>query len=111
MIEIQVFGIRDEAPTGMGMCSCGGACGSGSEKTMGEMYEELESFLVQSDLGAEVHVQFLDVLDDNLSGYDTAHTMFKNGFALPLVAVKGVVRFSGGINTTMVYDEVKKAMV
>ena len=39
-----------------------------------------------------------------------AHMMFKNGFALPLVAIKGVVRFSGGINKTMVYDEVKKAM-
>ena len=110
MIGIEVFGIRDEAP--VGKCSCGGTCGgSASNKTMGEMYEELESFLVQSDLGAEVQVQFLDVLDDDLSGHDTAHTMFKNGFALPLVAVKGVVRFSGGINTTMVYDEVKKAMV
>lgn len=111
MIEIQVFGIRDEAPAGMGTCSCGGACGSSSEKTMGEMYEELESFLGQSDLGAEVQVQFLDVLDDDLSGYDTPHTMFKNGFALPLVAIKGVVRFYGGISKTMVYDEVKKMMV
>jgi len=42
MIGIEVFGIRDEAP--VGMCSCGGACGSNSEKTMGEMYEDLVCF-------------------------------------------------------------------
>ena len=56
MVEIQVFGIRDEAPAGMGKCSCGGACGSSSEKTMGEMYAELQTFLAQSDLSAEVQV-------------------------------------------------------
>ena len=106
MTEIQVFGIRDEAHASR--CSCG--CGSSPVKTMGEIYEELESFLVQSDVGAEVQVQFLDVLDDDLKGHDTAHKMFKNGFTLPLVAIKGVVRFSGGINNTMVYDEVKKMM-
>ncbi|MDR3600446.1 MAG: hypothetical protein P4L49_08220 [Desulfosporosinus sp.] len=109
MIGVEVFGIRDELPPSK--CSCGGTCGgSASNKTMGEMYEELKRFLVQSDLGAEVQVQFLDVLDDDLSGHDAAHMMFKNGLALPLVAVKGIVLFSGGINTTMVYDEVKKAL-
>ncbi|MDR3584224.1 MAG: hypothetical protein P4L59_02730 [Desulfosporosinus sp.] len=106
MIDIEVFGIRDEAQASK--CSCG--CGSSPVKTMGEMYEELESFLAQSDVSAEVKVQFFDVLDDDLNSHDTAHKMFKNGFALPLVAIKGVVRFSGGINNTMVYDEVKKVV-
>jgi len=39
MVQVDVFGIREETPTGT--CSCGGACGSAKEKTMGEMYEDL----------------------------------------------------------------------
>ena len=106
MIQVEVFGIRDEAPAGK--CSCGGACGSTTEKTMGEMYEDLVQFCQEGDLAADVQLQFIDVFEDDLKGYDTAHTMFKNGFALPLVAVNGVVRLYGGISHSMVYDEVRK---
>jgi len=109
MIGIEVFGIRDEEPAGI--CSCGGSCGSSSEKTMGEMCDELKRFLRQSDLANEVEVQFLDVLEDDLSGYDTAHMMFKTGYALPLVAIKGKVCFYGGISNSMVYAEIRKMIV
>jgi len=34
--------------------------------------------------------------------------MFKNGFALPLVAVNWVVRFYGGFSNSMIYDEARK---
>jgi len=107
MIQVDVFGIRDEAPLG-GSCSCGGDCGSVSEKTMGEMYEDLLRFFQESDLGTNIQLKFIDVFEDDLKGYDTPHTMFKNGFALPLVAVNGVVRFYGGISNSRIYDEVRK---
>ncbi|MCO5386933.1 MAG: hypothetical protein M0T74_07085 [Desulfitobacterium hafniense] len=106
MIRVDVFGIREEAPSGS--CSCGGACGSVPEKTMGEMYEDLLRFLQESDLGSNIQLKFIDVFEDDLKGYDTPHTMFKNGFALPLVAVNGVVRFYGGISNSRIYDEVRK---
>ena len=106
MVQVDVFGIREEASSGT--CSCGGTCGSDTEKTMGEMYEDLVKFCQESDLVANVQLQFIDVFEDDLKGYDTAHTMFKNGFALPLVAVNGVVRFYGGISHSMIYDEVRK---
>jgi len=106
MVHVDVFGIREEAPSGK--CSCGGTCGSEMEKTMGVMYEDLVRFCQESDLGAEVELQFIDVFEDDLKGYDTAHTMFKNGFALPLVAVNGVVRLYGGISHSKIYDEVRK---
>lgn len=106
MVQVDVFGIREEAPAGA--CSCGGACASTAEKTMGEMYEELVQFFQESALVAEVRCKFIDLFEDDLKGYDSAHTMFKNGFALPLVAVNGVVRFYGGINHSMIYDEVQK---
>ncbi|WP_207652402.1 hypothetical protein [Desulfosporosinus sp. FKB] len=106
MVQVDVFGIREEAPSGT--CSCGGACGSTTEKTMGEMFEDLVRFCQESDLASNIKLRFIDVFEDDLKGYDTAHTMFKNGFALPLVAVNGVVRFYGGISHSRVYDEVKK---
>lgn len=106
MVQVDVFGIRDEAPAGS--CSCGGACGSQSDKTMGEMFDELVRFLQVSDVAAGVQCKFIDVLEDDLRGYDTAHAMFKNGFSLPLVAVNGLVRFFGGLSNGMVYDEVRK---
>jgi len=105
MVQVDVFGIREEAPAGA--CSCGGACGSGTEKTMGEMFEDLVLYCKESDLASDVQLHFIDVFEDNLKIYDTAHTMFKNGFALPLVAVNGVVRFYGGISK--IYDEVRKS--
>ncbi|HBV87077.1 MAG TPA: hypothetical protein DEF42_10600 [Desulfosporosinus sp.] len=74
---------------------------------MGEMYEDLLRFFQESDLGSNIQFKFIDVFEDDLKGYDTPHTMFKNGFALPLVAVNGVVRFYGGISESRIYDEVK----
>ncbi|MHB8074966.1 hypothetical protein [Desulfosporosinus fructosivorans] len=106
MVQVDVFGIREEAPPSS--CSCGGACGSMTEKTMGEMYEELVRFFQESELAADVQLKFIDVFEDDLKGYDTAHTMFKNGFALPLVSVNGVVRLYGGISNSKIYDEVRK---
>lgn len=107
MVEVDVFGIREEAQAGS--CSCGGACGSETQKTMGEMFEDLVQFCKESGLDADVQLKFIDVFEDDLKGYDIPHTMFKNGFALPLVAVNGVVRFYGGISNSKIYDEVKKS--
>jgi len=109
MIEIEVFGIRDEEPAGI--CSCGGSCDSSHEKTMGEMFEELKRFLLHSDVAKEVQIRFLDVLEDDLSGYDTAHMMFKTGYALPMVAIKGKVCFYGGISDSMIYEEIRNMLV
>ena len=107
MVQVDVFGIREEAPAGA--CSCGGACTSTPEKTMGEMYEELVRFFQESDLATEVRLQFIDLFEDDLKAYDSAQIMFKNGFALPLVAVNGVVRLYGGISHSKIYEEVRKA--
>ncbi|GAB6156339.1 hypothetical protein JCM17380_50910 [Desulfosporosinus burensis] len=107
MVQVEVFGIREEAPANS--CSCGGACGSETKKTMGEMFENLVRFFQESDLAADVRLQFIDVFEDDLKGYDKPHTMFKNGFTLPLVAVNGVVRFYGGISNSKIYDEVRKS--
>lgn len=109
MIEIEVFGIRDEEPTGV--CSCGCSCGSSSQKTMGEMYEELKRFIVQSDLVEKVEVRFLDVLEDDLSGFDTAHMMFKSGYTLPLVAIEGKVCFNGSISNSKIYEKIRTMVV
>jgi hypothetical protein len=106
MVHVDVFGIREEAPSGT--CSCGGACGSGSEKTMGEMFEDLAQFCRDRGLASDVELQFIDVFEDDLTGYDTVHAMFKNGFSLPLVAVNGIVRFYGGISHSRIFDEVQK---
>ncbi|HWQ40875.1 MAG TPA: hypothetical protein VN456_02430 [Desulfosporosinus sp.] len=106
MVQVDVFGIREEAPNGA--CSCGGTCGSGTEKTMGEIYDGLVQFCQENDLGEKVRLQFIDLFEDDLTDYDTPHAMFKNGFALPLVAINGVVRFYGGISNSKIFDEVRK---
>lgn len=105
-VKITVFGIRDEAPAGT--CSCGGACGSGGDKAMGEMFAEMVAYLRENGLGDRAEAQFVDVLEDDLSQYGTAQVMFRNGFSLPLVDINGVVRFYGGISNAMVYQEAAK---
>ncbi len=69
MVHVDVFGIREEAPASS--CSCGGACGSVTEKPMGEMYEDLIRFFQESDLATDVGLHFIDVFEDDLKGYDT----------------------------------------
>ena len=106
-VEVVVFGIADEAPTGT--CSCGGACASKTDATMGDLSADLAAFLQKSSIGECVKARFVDVLDDDLNAYPKAQVLFRNGFALPFVMINGNVRFWGGINNDMVLEEVVKA--
>lgn len=98
--KIEVFGVRNQAAGGG--CSCSGGCGP--TVTMGEMYEEFETFMKSSELKDQVEVNFIDVFYDDLDEYKYIIDAMNKGFGLPLTSVNGELRFFGGISGTMVMD-------
>lgn len=84
-VEVVVFGIADEVPKGT--CSCGGACGSATDLTMRDLWDDLAGFLLKSSVSEYVKARFVDVLDEDLNAYLGAQVLFRNGFALPFVMI------------------------
>ncbi|MDT8900298.1 hypothetical protein [Anaeroselena agilis] len=108
-ITIEVFGLRNESVNGGGCCDGGcGPGGCGPAPTMGEMYQELVEFMEQSELKDKVALQFIDVMADNLDGYESVKKVLDKGLGLPVTAINGKAIFYGGLSVPKIYDEVKK---
>ena len=75
---------------------------------MGELFKDLVSFFNESEFGDQVELNFIDVFEDDLSDHDNAHTMYKMGFALPLVAINGKVSCNGGISNQSLLKQIIK---
>lgn len=105
-IKVEVFGIKDQSAGGG--CSCSGGCGP--VKTMWEMYDEFADFLSNSNVKDRIETKFIDVLMDDLDGYESVKNAMERGYSMPLTAINGKLKFYGGISNKMVYAEIKKAM-
>jgi hypothetical protein len=106
-IVVEVFGIKDQSSGGSSDCGCAGGC-CGPSKTMGKMYDEFVSFLSRSNLRQRIDIKFVDVLMDDMDRYDYAMEGMSHGYALPLTAINGNVKFYGGISHKMIYDALRK---
>jgi hypothetical protein len=106
-IIVEVFGIKDQPSGGNSDCGCSGGC-CGLSKTMGKMYDEFVSFLSRSNLRQRIDIKFVDVLMDDMDKYEYAMDGMNHGYALPLTAINGEVKFYGGISHKMIYDALRK---
>lgn len=103
-IKVQVFGVKSQAAGGA--CDCSGGCGP--SLTMGEMYSEFETYMKSSQVSDKVEMNFVDVFFDEMDEYKFVIDAMNKGFALPLTAVNGELKFYGGISGQMVEDLVQK---
>ncbi|MFH5836873.1 hypothetical protein ACHAL6_12445 [Proteiniclasticum sp. C24MP] len=99
-IIVEVFGVRNK--TAGGSCSCNGGCAPAV--TMGEMYNEFETFMKNSEMKDQVELQFIDVYYDDLDDYKYIIDAMNKGFGLPLTSVNGELKLFGGVSGPMVLD-------
>lgn len=75
---------------------------------MGEMFEDLTIFLGKSELKDMVDLRFIDVMEDNLDGYESVKKVLDKGLGLPVTAINGKAKFYGGLSIRKIYEEIKK---
>jgi hypothetical protein len=136
MIKVQIFGVDNWVVSGgcggcssksgsssdrCGGCSskeggCGGCgssdssggCGSKAPKAMGELFNELVSSIQSSDIKGCVELEFIDIRKINILDYDDIRYLYDEGYELPYCVIDGVVRYYGGILSSLIYKDVKE---
>lgn len=104
-VKVAVIGIKD-APAGGG---CGHGCGGcGPKKTMGEVYNELAMFLENSMVKDNIEMEFVDITQRDLKGYESADKAIEKGFAIPMTLINGAIKFTGEISRKAIFNEIKK---
>ncbi len=107
-IAIQIFGVRDEsiAESECGSAGCSSCSGCGASLTMGAMYQDLVEIMEMSDIKDRITLQFIDVIEDNLDGYESVKKLLDTDIALPVTAINGEPRFYGGLSVPMICEAV-----
>jgi disulfide oxidoreductase YuzD len=77
---------------------------------MGEAYNELAMFLENSMAKDKIEMEFVDITQRDLKGYEAADKAIEKGFAIPMTLINGVVKFTGEISRKTIYNEIKKIM-
>jgi len=111
-VEIEVYGIWDEAPAASS-CGCGGGgCGPGAAptQTMGEMFDSLRTSLDASDIKEQCSLRFIDVIKDTDPMVDEVRRLFETGYSLPLTALNGKWSFYGGISNDRFYVKIRELL-
>jgi len=75
---------------------------------MGELFEEFKNNMLKSDLGDRMEIVFIDMVDDDVSGYDYMKAIMEKGYKLPLTFVNQVPALAGELDTTKILRAAKK---
>jgi hypothetical protein len=106
VVEIEVYGIWDQAPA-VSSCGCGGGGCAAPTQTMGEMFESLRAELEASDIRDKCSLRFIDVLKDSDDQVNEVRHLAETGHALPLTSLNGKWAFYGGMSYDMFYLRIK----
>jgi len=108
-VEIEVYGIWDEAPAASS-CGCGGGGCATPTQTMGEMFDSLRTSLDASDIKEQCLLRFIDVIKDSDPMVDEVRRLFETGYSLPLTALNGKWSFYGGISNDLFYLKIRELL-
>lgn len=95
---------------GCGGCGSAGGCSSKTPKTMIKLYEELVASIKSSDINHCVELEFLDIRKINILDNDDIRTLYDMDYELPYCVIDGVVRYYGGISSSLIYKDIKELM-
>ncbi|ABR48002.1 hypothetical protein Amet_1832 [Alkaliphilus metalliredigens QYMF] len=73
-----------------------------------EMYDEVNQFLRNTDMKDKYEMAFIDVIEDDLSGYEKVKEMLDKGYQLPLTLVAGRAAFAGKVDNEKLYQILKR---
>lgn len=138
-IKVQVFGIKEQVinsgcgcGSGKNKSCCGkskdsqGSCKGGCNrserccsssigklsKTVGDAFEELETFINGSDVKNNTELEFIDLDKINLEEekFFRIKEIINRGFEPPITVVDDIIRYYGGISNTFVYKDIKELL-
>lgn len=75
---------------------------------MGELFEEFKSDMLKSDLGDRMEIDFIDLMDDDVSGHEYMKPILEKGYKLPLTFINQVPAFAGALDVTKIQRAAKK---
>lgn len=93
-----------------GCSSSKSECGSNEKKSVGDMFLELESFILASDIKDAVKLQFIELDKNKVGGNEEVEDVINRGFESPIVVIDGIVRYYGGISNLLVYNDIKELL-
>src|SRR5450756_2590214 len=99
-VEIEVYGIWDQAPAASS-CGCGGGGCATPTQTMGEMFDSLRTSLDASDIKERCSLRFIDVIKDSDPQVNHVRQLVETGYSLPLTALNGNWSFYGGMSKAL----------
>jgi hypothetical protein len=106
IVEIEVYGIWDEAPAASS-CGCGGGGCAAPTQTMGEMFDSLRTSLDASDIKEQCSLRFIDVIKDSDPEVGRVRELVETGYSLPLTALNGKWSFYGGISNDLFHRKIR----
>jgi hypothetical protein len=108
-VQIEVYGIWDEAPAASS-CGCGGGGCCAPSQTMGEMFDSLRTSLDASDVKGRCSLRFIDIIKDSDPEVNQVRQQVESGYSLPLTALNGKWSFYGGISNEKFYTKVRELL-
>jgi hypothetical protein len=108
-VEIEVYGIWDEAPA-TSSCGCGGGGCAAPTQKMGEMFDSLRASLDASDIKERCSLRFIDVIKDSDPQVNQVRQLVETGYSLPLTALNGKWSFYGGISNELFYAKIQELL-
>lgn len=97
-----------------GCGGCGGlsaGCGSKSLKTVEQLFQEMKSFIQESDISGYAEIQFHDIRKINILDNDNIRILYDMNYEFPYCVVDGIVRYYGGIPTNLIYKDIKELII
>lgn len=67
------------------------------------MYNELNEYLQSTELKNSYDMSFVDLIEDDLAGYDFEKSIINKGYQLPITFINGKAAFSGKLDNKKVY--------
>ncbi|QNO15302.1 hypothetical protein HYG86_11270 [Alkalicella caledoniensis] len=73
-----------------------------------EMFEEMNEFLVKKGMKDKVNVKFIDVMEDDLTGYENEVDILNQGYPLPITFIEKQAAFAGKVDNQKLYSILKR---
>jgi hypothetical protein len=73
-----------------------------------KMYFSLIRYLQSSDVNNKVDLNFVDTTKTEINSYPAAKSMIQKGAKAPLIAINGIIKYSGSIPYEQVYQDIKR---
>ncbi len=72
------------------------------------MYEELKTFIEDTDVKDKIEIEFIDVDEDDLSKYPKEKNLLNKGYRLPITFISSEPVFSGQVDNVRAHSILKR---